>query len=384
MMRRSSPKRILYVQYTNPAGYPPLEHSSGILRDAGWQVLFLGTGSFGSDDLRLAPDCQIKVRQLPFREAGWRQKVQYLWFAAWVLAWTLRWRPDWVYASDLLACPVALVVSCLPRIRVLYHEHDTPVELGPGPIARLCAWSRRRLARRARLRVLPSQPRTTSFRESTGALGPTLTVWNCPRREEVSGPRLPAAHGALEVVYHGSIAPARLPLSVVEALVMLPSTVRIHVLGYATVGYPEYVQTIRETAVRLGVENRLQLYGTVALRRDLLRTTERFDVGLALMPTTAGDLNMRSMAGASNKPFDYLARGLALLVSDLPDWRAMYVEPGYGVACRPEDPASIAAVLRWFLDHPAEMRSMGERGRQRVEREWNYETQFAPVLEQIT
>jgi len=24
-------KRILYIQYTNPAGYPPLEHSSRIL-----------------------------------------------------------------------------------------------------------------------------------------------------------------------------------------------------------------------------------------------------------------------------------------------------------------------------------------------------------------
>ena len=92
---------------------------------------------------------------------------------------------------------------------------------------------------------------------------------------------------------------------------------------------------------------------------------------------------MVNMAGASNKPFDYLACGLALLVSDLPDWRKMFVEPGYGLACNPNDTDSIAAQLRWFLKHPAETREMGERGRQRILTEWNYERQFAAVVEVI-
>ena len=52
----------------------------------------------------------------------------------------------------------------------------------------------------------------------------------------------------------------------------------------------------------------------------------RAHVGLALMPLNSNDLNMRHMTGASNKPFDYMAAGLALLVSDLPDWRQMFVD----------------------------------------------------------
>ena len=39
-------KRVVYVQYTNPAAYPPLEHSSRILADAGWQVLFTPSAEF--------------------------------------------------------------------------------------------------------------------------------------------------------------------------------------------------------------------------------------------------------------------------------------------------------------------------------------------------
>jgi glycosyltransferase involved in cell wall biosynthesis len=89
------------------------------------------------------------------------------------------------------------------------------------------------------------------------------------------------------------------------------------------------------------------------------------------------------MTGASNKPFDYLACGLALLVSDLPEWRALYVDNGYAVAVDPDNAHSIAAALNWLRMHPAEMRAMGERGRQRVFDEWNYETQFAPVLKHL-
>ena len=98
------------------------------------------------------------------------------------------------------------------------------------------------------------------------------------------------------------------------------------------------------------------------------------------MPRHSSDLNLAHMTGASNKPFDYMAAGLALLVSDRPDWRDMFVAPGYARACDPTDPASIAAALTWFLDHPAERRAMGASGRAKIAAEWNYDSAFAPVM----
>ena len=98
------------------------------------------------------------------------------------------------------------------------------------------------------------------------------------------------------------------------------------------------------------------------------------------MPCHNSDLNLAHMTGASNKPFDYMAAGLALLVSDRPDWRDMFVAPGYGRACDPTDPASIASALTWFLDHPAERRAMAARGRAKIAAEWNYDSAFAPVM----
>src|SRR5438552_3463857 len=75
-----SARRILYVQFTNPAAYPPLEHSSRILADAGWDVMFLGTGALGADRLEFRPHRRIRVRRMPFVPGGWRQKVRYVGF----------------------------------------------------------------------------------------------------------------------------------------------------------------------------------------------------------------------------------------------------------------------------------------------------------------
>jgi len=87
--------------------------------------------------------------------------------------------------------------------------------------------------------------------------------------------------------------------------------------------------------------------------------------------------------GASNKPFDYMASALPLLVTDLPEWVAMFVDPGYARACDPDDPDSIEAALRWYLDHPDERRQMGQRGQEKIRQLWNYENMFADVLERL-
>ncbi len=59
------------------------------------------------------------------------------------------------------------------------------------------------------------------------------------------------------------------------------------------------------------------------------------------MPPRSDNINEQAMAGVS-KAIDYLACGLALLVSDLLDWKELVVAPGYALACDPRDPESIA------------------------------------------
>ena len=377
--------KILYLQYTNPAGYPSLEHSSRILARHGWRALFLGTGDLTGSIPQIPSHPNIFVRQLRFCPPGWRQKLHYLFFCLWAMLLATFWRPGWIYCSDILSCPPGLVLSFL-RKNIIYHEHDSPYPKGAirhSLFMRLVLWSRLRLAQRATFCIVPNEERIGHFSDEVGRRSDIMCVWNCPALEEVAEPRQACQKGALQVLYHGSIVPRRLPLAVIDALALLPSQVRLTVVGYETIGHRGYVRQLQEYARGLGISERMECVGTLPLRRNLFELCQGCDVGLSLMPKKNQDLNENNMVGASNKPFDYLACGLALLVSDLSDWRRAYVELGYGLACDPSDPKSIAEVLRWFLEHPTEMRGMGERGRQRILEEWNYEKQFAPALERL-
>src|SRR6266511_5118997 len=98
-------RRVLYVQFTDPAAYPPVEHSSTLLAERGWEVFILGTGTLGDINLQLRPIPRIRLKKIRFVHGGWAQKLQYLVFFCWTLYWTSRWQPQWIYASDPLACP---------------------------------------------------------------------------------------------------------------------------------------------------------------------------------------------------------------------------------------------------------------------------------------
>ena len=371
--------RVLYVQYTNPGAYPPIVRSAQLLAEAGAQVLMLGTRVHGLDALSAETVAGMRVELLRAAPEGWRLKAHYARYAAWVAREGATWRPHWIYASDVLSAPVALMLRTLTGASVVYHEHDAPATDGAGWVMRRCLAARQSLTRQAAIVIAPNETRADRLSRVVAGGRPVLTVWNCPRRPAPRRLESAGTPSSLRVVFRGSINVERLPPTVIHAIAASGAPIDLDIAGYETAGSRGYVGQLLELAGTLGLADRVRFAGAVD-PKELDDRTGRSDIGLALMPVTSTDENLRHMVGASNKVFEYLSVGAVPLVTDLSDWRAAFVDPGYALACRPNDVPSLQRAFEWAAGHRTELRRMAERGMARLLDDWNYERQFAPVV----
>ena len=371
--------RILYVQYTNPGAYPPLVRGARLLADAGAEIRMLGVRVAGLDALDVESDDRMDVRLMPAGAKAWQLKAHYARYAAWAAAEGAKWRPDWIYASDVLAAPVAVALATLTGARVVYHEHDAPSLEHQSWAYRRCLSARRRLLHQARVVVTPNAQRSAHLSAVAGGRA-VLTVWNCPPRPHSPTPRPPHEAG-LRAIYRGSVNADRLPETVVDAIALTPDA-SLDIVGYETAGSRGHIDQLLARAAVLGVSDRVRSLGAMG-PRALDAVCGRADIGLALMPMDSRDENMRHMTGASNKVFEYFACGVAPLVSALDEWRTTFVDAGYALACDPRSAESIAAAFGLALRDRDELAAIAARGWQRLQIDWNYETQFAPVMEAL-
>lgn len=387
-MSKPSKRHALFVQYTNPAGYPPLEHAMGILLAAGWTVHCLGVSAEGGAATLALPAHPQLVVELQHRPPpGLRQKLLFVAFCLRAVWLTLRQRPALVYASDPMASAAALAAKALATPTVVYHEHDAPDRNATGFLG-LILRLRDSICRNANRVVVPNSGRASDLIATTGtAATRVLTVFNCPSRGESATDLHALPHMSTDapfwLYFHGSIVPDRLPLAVVDALALLPDNVCLRFAGYETVGSVGYSARILDRARAIGIAHRIEAMGAIPDRSALLARARASHVGLALMPLSSDDINMQHMVGASNKPFDYLACGCPLVVSDLSDWTQMYVAAGLASACDPASAESIAAAVRYWLENDVRYRTAQRAGLMRIAADWNYEAQFAPLLRHI-
>ena len=87
------------------------------------------------------------------------------------------------------------------------------------------------------------------------------------------------------------------------------------------------------------------------------------------------------IAAQPNKLFEYMSAGLPLIHSDFPLWRSLSEENECGIAVDPTNAGAIAKAIDWVLTHPVEAEAMDRRGRQAVERTYNWERESARLLE---
>jgi len=110
-------------------------------------------------------------------------------------------------------------------------------------------------------------------------------------------------------------------------------------------------------------------------RLDELAMNYHWLAGLAIFPKTE-----HYRRKELTKFFEYMQAGMPILCSDMPAWKDFVEEQRIGLTVDPEDPEDQREKIQYLIDHPDECRAMGERGRELVETEYNWQTQADRLL----
>lgn len=295
----------------------------------------------------------------------------------------VRLRPDVVHAHDAAMLLPGYIGARLAGARLVYDSH----ELATGVHYRERGWAafvgalERLLVPRCAAVVTVSGGIAARLRELYGLTEQPVVVRNIPDLgaeppaagprsgldaeppESEQGPRAgplgapQPVPGPLRarlcigdaplVLHQGALAPRRGCETAVRALALLPGDVRLVFLGDA---WPGYAGEVERLAAELGLADRVHLLPSVPIA-ELLGHTRDADVGLSLLQ---GDSDNHRLA-LPNKVFEYVAAGVPVVVSDLPELRALVDRHAIGACCDPASPESLAAAIGDVLERRDEL-----------------------------
>jgi len=379
-----SKRSILYIQYTNPTAYPPLEHSAILLSRRGWDIFFSGIKWHDSGDFEFCNELDAQIFFTSAPSSGWSRKALLFIFTLNSVIYALKVNPSWVYVSDPSASPAGLVLSAL-GFKVLYHEHDTPTENANGIKDKIILACRTYLARLCKFIIVPQVTRRTLFIESTRTVKPVYRVWNCPRSDEVTAHtyRQRQVSQPLGIYYHGSITNRRVPLTLIEAAGVSSCPVLIRVVGYETTGSKGTSRLLQQAASKFS-NLTLELPGPQPNRQCLFALMDQMHLGWIAYDEQGAaadaDVNLLHLAGASNKAFDYLAAGMAILINNSSEWLELFGSTGTCIPCNVADIEKLSKSIRWAYENPVDLARMGRQGGNLIRSELNYANQFRTVL----
>lgn len=287
--------------------------------------------------------------------------------------------PDLIHAHDYHMIGIAVTAARNLRkhghsTKVLYDAHEWIEGLSYHPRI-LRGWLR--LERRfihhvdAVTAVSPEQAAQIQDRYALPAT-PTV-VLNAPvvhgTQQSSSDIRADVGGSGPIVVYHGNVFVERGLGTLIEALPLLGSDVRIAIL--APKDHPE-TDAVRRLAGELGVADRVHLLGYVPAEQlpVYLSTAD-----LAVVPYLFTGNNDIALP---NKLFESLQAGLPLLVSDMRSMSRLVSEHGVGEVFRAGDAEDLAEKARLILDDPGRYRW---RITEDIKAEFRWDSQARRLLE---
>lgn len=267
------------------------------------------------------------------------------------------------------------------RFVSVWHYHEAPIISDPT------GWGTRRdhdLAKRriamADLVLVPDRHRLTNLFSDFAFSSSPIVVMNCPRHlRTLPDPERPQVrHINRNVLYIGTVGEGHELEVAIESMALWPQDAHFVIIGPTTNSYRCKLLSL---AASRGHGNRVFVMEPVSADKALA-----LRVGADLLVTVM-DINQptyRYCAGASNKRFEAMAAGVAQVTNEGPGINELFVKHGVAVAVKHDDVEATGAAVAALLADRSRSQAMGARARALHLEQYNYEAEFAPVLERIT
>jgi glycosyltransferase involved in cell wall biosynthesis len=314
---------------------------------------------------------RIQIKAIPWEEQRLARITRNVWR---VYREALRLDADVYHFHDLELIPVGLLLRAAGK-QVIYDVHeDVPKDIlskyylpawSRGLLSRLVAGVQSTASRRFSAVVAVTPSIASRFR---GINRRTVIVRNFPCPEEWF---LPQDFGDWEsrgesVAYIGGVNAQRGICEMVHAMALLPESLPA-TLEIAGTELPQHVHP----------EKLRSHPGWARVRHH--GYLKRAELGSLLSHVRAGLVvfhpKPNHWEAMPNKLFEYMGAGLPVIASDFPLWRQIIEGSRCGLLVDPLDPSSIAEAIKEILTHPGAAQEMGRRGREAVQREYNWQSQ---------
>lgn len=277
--------------------------------------------------------------------------------------------PEALHAHDLNTMPVAVALARRLRLPLVYDAHELYPEISTLSTREAETWRRleRRLAPRAD-HVLTVCDSIAGELERRYGLTPPTVLLNCPTARSTNGTAGAEEENGPVILYQGGFAPHR----GLETLVR-----SAHGLEHGRIllmGWGQLEEELRMLIAGEGLRHRVRIAPPVPPSEVVDRAAT---ATVGVIPYEPVGLN--NTYTTPNKLFDYMAAGLPIVASRLPELTRFVEQDGTGLTFTPGDPLSLAHTLNEILANPDRMRQMRERARAAA-RQYTWERESRKLL----
>jgi glycosyltransferase involved in cell wall biosynthesis len=372
------------VLYSDPMIYPPMVNAAKTLANSGYLVDIYAKRFDTGEAHSLPPE--VRLHYLGGLRKGLSLRLDYLLFCLKILFFCVTCRFEWVFSYNAMAALPGWLGTRFCKTRFCYHNHD--LWEAPGGFSFYSVISRLESlgARQADLVTFPQRERAERFTTRAGlSIQPTI-VMNCPLicwpRQGLDNVELQRFknHYSNLVLYQGGLNWKRGLAKVIESIQYWPPDSGLVLVGSDSLE-PDFLNQAARLTESFHVEGRVVVLGLIPYE-ELPGVTRQCCVGLGVLATVEEDesLNIRDLAGASNKLPEYLSCGLPIVVPETAAYADYLGQPPVGMQVDPYDIRKIGLVISQLIDDSVLYETLSSSAKQRFDAELNFEHQFQPVL----